>query len=279
MSSFNMFFIFSKIIFVLLTSTAFAKNLDKIVAAKVNEYVISAQDVLDAVNKLPQKLKNKPLPELYPKVVNELINQYLVTKKAYDEKLHLNESIIVLLKKNQDKVIAKFWLNSFLENKITDDVIKSYYKNYLKNFKKYKEVNASHILVNNKKEATLIIKKLKNNSKFSELAKLHSIGPSGKNEGNLGWFGPGQMVSEFEKATFALKKGGVTDEPIKTRFGYHIIKLNNTRLAQPKELSEIRENIIEKIKKVSLQNLENEIRSNQKITIVKFNDIVKEVNN
>ena len=278
MSSFKIIFLVAKIILTLSITAASAKDLNNIVAAKVNDYIISAQDVLNVINTLPQNIKKKPLPEIYPRVVNELINQYLITKQAYNEKLDLDQNVINLVKKSQDKILAKYWLNNYIKSETKEEKIKNFYNNYLKSFQKYKEANASHILVKNKEEANAIIKKINNKSKFSELAKTHSTGPSGKNGGNLGWFGPGQMVKEFEQATFALEKGKVSQEPVKTKFGFHIIKLNDIRDAKPKKLDEIKKNIIDKITKISLSNLENKIRNNQEITIINFEDIVKKVN-
>jgi len=278
MSSFKIIFLVAKIILTLSITAASAKDLNNIVAAKVNDHIISAQDVLNVINTLPQNIKKKPLPEIYPRVVNELINQYLITKQAYNEKLDLDQKVINLVKKSQDKILAKYWLNNYIKNETKEEKIKTFYNNYLKSFQKYKEANASHILVKNNEEARAIIKKINNKSKFSELAKTHSTGPSGKNGGNLGWFGPGQMVKEFEQATFSLKKGEISQEPVKTKFGFHIIKLNDIRDAKPKKLDEIKQNIIDKITKISLSNLENKIRNNQKIKIVNFEDILKKVN-
>ena len=278
MSSFKIIFLVAKIILTLSITASSAKDLNNIVAAKVNDHIISAQDVLLVINTLPQNIKKKPLPEIYPKVVNELINQYLITKQAYNEKLDLDQKVINLVKKSQDKILAKYWLNNYIKNETKEEKIKTFYNNYLKSFQKYKEANASHILVKNNEEARAIIKKINNKSKFSELAKTHSTGPSGKNGGNLGWFGPGQMVKEFEQATFSLEKGEISQEPVKTKFGFHIIKLNDIRDAKPKKLDEIKQNIIDKITKISLSNLENKIRNNQKIKIVNFEDIVKKVN-
>jgi peptidyl-prolyl cis-trans isomerase C len=278
MSSFKIIFLVAKIILTLSITAASAKDLNNIVAAKVNDHIISAQDVLNVINTLPQNIKKKPLPEIYPRVVNELINQYLITKQAYNEKLDLDQKVINLVKKSQDKILAKYWLNNYIKNETKEEKIKTFYNNYLKSFQKYKEANASHILVKNSEEARAIIKKINNKSKFSELAKTHSTGPSGKNGGNLGWFGPGQMVKEFEQATFSLEKGEISQEPVKTKFGFHIIKLNDIRDAKPKKLDEIKQNIIDKITKISLSNLENKIRNNQKIKIVNFEDIVKKVN-
>ena len=279
MSSFKTFFLVAKIILVLSIKSVSAKEPSSIVAAKINNHVISAQDVLNAINTLPQNVKKRPLPEIYPRIVNELINQYLITKRAYEEKIDLDTNVINLIQKSKDQILAKYWLNNFVRNETREEKINQFYDNYLKSFSGFKEANASHILVKTREEAISIIEKLNKQSIFSELARIHSTGPSGKNGGELGWFAPGQMVKGFENATFALKKGETTQEPVETKFGFHIIKLNDIRDAKPKKLGEIRENIIDQITKNSLANLEKKIRKNHEITIVDFDDIVKEVNN
>lgn len=279
MSCFKTFLIAFKLFLLLSTSLAVAEDPNKIIAAKVNEHIITAQDVLDAFEKLPQKIKEKPLPNLYPSIVNELINQHLITKLAYKEKLDLNKMVIEQVKKNKDQIIARYWINNFLINQTKRENIEIFYDNYLKAFKSSKEFNASHILVKQKKEALEVLKKLKNKENFSELAKKMSIGPSAKNEGKLGWFTTGQMVAEFEKATLSLKKGEITKTPIKTQFGFHIILLNDIRNSKPKKLSEIQTNIIDRIKKNSLSNLEKKIRKNKKIIINDFKYVAEKVNN
>jgi len=278
MSSIIRNFLVFNIILILSISELLAKDLNKIVAAKVNNHIISAQDVLNAVNTLPENVKTKPLSEIYPRIINELINKHLITKRAYNEKLDLDQNVLNLIQKNKDSILAKYWLNNYIKNETSEENIKNFYNEYVKSFKEYTEVNASHILVKTKKEAVSIINKLKKKSQFSELAKTFSIGPSGKNGGNLGWFGPGQMVKEFEKAAFLIEKGNISQKPIKTKFGFHVIKVHDIRNAKPKKLYEIKKNIIEKITKVSLSNLENKIRKNQDVVIVKFKDVVKEVN-
>ena len=128
----------------------------------------------------------------------------------------------------------------------------------MKTFKVSKEFNASHILVKEKKIASEIIKKLNNKSSFSELAKQFSTGPSGKNGGNLNWFGLGQMVKPFEEAIIKLKKGEITQKSVQTKFGFHVIQV---------------------ITKKSLLDLEKKIKKNQKIIINKFEDVAKKFNN
>ena len=86
------------------------------------------------------------------------------------------------------------------------------------------KITASHILVEKQSQALKIMDELKGGAKFEDLARQYSTCPSGKRGGNLGAFGKGQMVKPFETAAFALNVGEVSKEPVKTQFGYHIIK-------------------------------------------------------
>lgn len=279
MSCFKIIFILTKILLIIGLTKAIAKEPSEVIVAKVNNFIITAQDVLNATNKLPKKMKEKPLSEIYPKIVNELINQHLITKQAYRANLDKQKVILELVKKNKEQLMAKYWLNDFLSNQTKEENIKVFYNKYLQNFKTFKEYNASHILVKEENDALKILRKIKVKSEFSEFAKKYSIGPSKKNGGNLGWFGPGQMVIEFEKAAFKLKKGMITKKPVKTQFGYHIIMLNDIRDSKPKLLNDVRQKIINRIKQNSLSNLEKEIRKNQHISILEFTKVVEEINN
>ncbi len=86
------------------------------------------------------------------------------------------------------------------------------------------KVRASHILVDKHSQALALISRIKEGDDFASIAKQYSSCPSKKKGGDLGWFTKGQMVPEFEKATFNLSVGAMTNEPVKTKFGYHIIK-------------------------------------------------------
>ncbi len=133
-----------------------------IIAAKVNDHIISAKDVLIALEKLPEKIKEQPLPSIYPKLINELINQHLIAQQAYKEKLDQNKKVLSEINKSKEQIMAKFWLKNFLDKQTKKKNVESFYKNYLKTFKVSKEFNASHILVKEKKTASEIIKKLNN---------------------------------------------------------------------------------------------------------------------
>ena len=279
MSCFKIIFILTNFFLIITLTIAKAKEPKEVTVATVNNHIITAQDVLDATDRLPKKIKEKPLSEIYPNIVNELINQHLITKQAYEDKLDQQKEIIEILNKNKDQIIAKYWLNNFLVKNISEAKIQDFYTKYLENFKTFKEFNASHILVEKENEALQIIKKLKIKSEFSKLAKSFSIGPSKENGGNLGWFRSGQMVKKFEEAVLKLQKGNFTKKPVKTKFGYHIIMLNDVRKSQPKKMNDVKQQIVERIKQNSLSNLEAQLRKNKSIKIMDFKKVVQEINN
>ena len=279
MSCLKIIFILTNFFLVIFLPIANAKDPRQVTVAIVDNHIITAQDVLDATNRLPKKIKEKPLSEIYPNIVNELINQHLITKQAYKDKLDQKKEIIEILKKNKDQIMAKYWIKNFLTNNTSEEKVQDFYTKYLENFKTFKEFNASHILVKEEDEALQIIEKLKIKSEFSKLAKSYSIGPSKKNGGNLGWFRSGQMVKEFEEAVLKLKKGEITKKPVKTKFGYHIIILNDVRDSQPKKINDIKQQIVNRIKQNSLLNLEKQLRKNKSIKISDFKKVVQEINN
>merc|ERR1711991_1175835 len=99
---------------------------------------------------------------IYPNIVNELINQHLIIKQAYRDKLDQQKEIVEILKKNKDQIMAEYWLNNFLTDNTSEEKIQDFYTKYLENFKTFKEFNASHLLVKEENEALQIIERLKN---------------------------------------------------------------------------------------------------------------------
>ena len=112
--------------------------------------------------------------------------------------------------------------------KVNDEDVKKYYEDNLDKFRQGETVNADHILVESEEKALEILAKIESGEvSFGDAAKEYSSCPSGQRGGNLGDFGRGQMVPEFDTAVFELEVGEITKAPVKTQFGYHLIKLNS----------------------------------------------------
>lgn len=156
-------------------------------------------------------------------VLTELVHERVLSKeyKVSDEEVNKEIDNLTQQYGPQFEAVIQQQKAAEKEVKVTEEDTKQYYES-LKG-----KVQASHILVEDEKTAKEIKARLDKGEKFEDLAKEASKDPSGQNGGDLGWFGEGQMVPEFEKAAFALKEGEVS-EPVKSEFGYHIIKVTKT---------------------------------------------------
>lgn len=129
------------------------------------------------------------------------------------------------------------------------------------------EYNARHILVDEQEEATKIIAELDEGADFGELAEAHSTGPSGKQGGKLGWFSTEQMVAPFSEAVATMETGSHSSEPVKTQFGWHVIKLEDVRDRQPPALEEVREEILNGIRQQRVQAYVSRLREESDVEI------------
>ena len=134
--------------------------------------------------------------------------------------------------------LAELYARERIDAAITSDAVETEYARRYAQEEPKLEYNASHILVPEEETANEIAAEARGGADFAELAKAKSTGPSGPNGGNLGWFGDGQMVPEFEAGVKSLEAGGISD-PIQTQFGWHVIRLNETREKAPPPLSEV----------------------------------------
>lgn len=147
---------------------------------------------------------------------------------------------------------------------ITEDDIQAVYKE-LAASQSGSEYRARHILVDTEAKARELITRLDEGADFAELAKTESTGPTGPRGGDLGWFSPDRMVKEFSDAVQAMDKGEYSSEPVKTQFGWHVIRLEDTRQAQAPALEEVREQIVNRLRNQRLNDYMAELRKDAKI--------------
>jgi peptidyl-prolyl cis-trans isomerase C len=170
------------------------------------------------------------------KVLDTLIEQKLLANRAYKTDIVKTKEYKSELEKFKRTLAFQIWLRDYgKEMKATDKEVKKYYDNNIYRLKTPLQLKASHILVKTEKEAQSIINELgksKNlKADFTKLAKEKSIGPSGSNGGELGWFTKEKMVPEFSSAAEELKIGKLTQKPVKTNYGFHIIYLDDKKEA------------------------------------------------
>ncbi len=262
------------------SSLSFAATLATVDGAKVTD-----EDVTNALMQAtqgrlaqvpPQKqeqLKKQFLDELIAKEViyKDAQKKGVTDSKEYKKQL---EKIIASIKKD---LAVKLWQKRLFDSiKVSEKELKDYYNKNKQEFMQKENIHARHILVKTQEEAKKIIDELKGlkggvlQNKFIELAKTKSTGPSGPRGGDLGYFGKGQMVPEFENAAFGLKVGTITKEPVKTQFGYHVIYLEDKKDASTRPFGEIKPYIEQRLKmekfKHEMQNQMNKLKSKAKIS-------------
>lgn len=196
------------------------------VLANVNGKEITAKEVIDFINAMGPQGEQFHSEDGIARVCDELINQELFYLDAIKNKFEQDEAFKKELEVLIENALKNYAINKILsEAKVTDEDVKEYYDSHKDHFKTKEEILASHILVEDEDRANEIRKEILDGKAFEESAIENSTCPSGKNGGSLGRFGRGQMVSEFENAAFDLDINEIS-EPVKTQFGYHIIKVN-----------------------------------------------------
>jgi peptidyl-prolyl cis-trans isomerase C len=208
------------------------------VIASVNGTDITLGHVVSLASRLPKQYLGIEDKDLYAGIVDQLIQQELLSSLITEE-----TAVIKLAQDNERRALfATVAIDRISAEALTQEAIDEQYTAIYKNAEPIPEYNASHILLETETEAEAVVKLLADNADFAETAKQKSTGPSGPKGGELGWMGLGQLVPEFETAMVALEVGQVS-EPIKTDFGWHVIKLNDKRNQPVPELVTVLEEI------------------------------------
>ena len=220
-------------------------NMEKKILAKVGEKEISNLDVQSAIQGLdPFQAQQFQTEEGQKYVLEDLINQELLYMYAKDNKIDQEEEFRNEMKKVEDNVLKQYVINKILTSvKLTEEEKKAFYDAQKQSFSKPETASAKHILVDTEEKANEILGKINTGDvTFEDAAKEHSSCPSKNAGGDLGTFGRGQMVPEFEEAVFNMNKGEVSG-PVKTQFGYHLIKLEDRNESSIPAYDEVAEEV------------------------------------
>ena len=250
----------------------------------VNGVEISQQDVDTELMNATQGRFNQVPPdkqaEFRKKVLQQLIAKELIfddAKKTGVLKSKDFKDEFVKVKKRIEKDLAiQIWQKNELDKiKVSDKELKNYYNKNKEEFNEKESVHARHILVKTEDEAKSIKSELGSlkgdtlKSKFVELAKAKSTGPSGPKGGDLGYFAQGQMVPEFNEKVFSMKVGTVS-EPVKTQFGYHVIYLEDKKAKKTRAFTEVKSFIEQRLKMEKFKSvIKNKMDALQKKAVIK----------
>lgn len=211
------------------------------VVARVNGAEIHRSEVVEAIRNLPPQAQQQPPEKVYPLVLDQLVATTLIAQAAKKAKFTDEPTFKKRLALLQEQYIAESYMQRLAEKGITDKDLHANYDKFVKNAPPREEVSARHILLANEEDAKAVIAELKKGADFAKLAAEKTTDPAGKTSGgNLGYFTKEEMVPEFAEAAFKLKKGEFTETPVKTQFGWHVIKLEDRRQAKPPSFDQVK---------------------------------------
>ncbi len=236
-------------------------------AATVNGKPIK-QAWVDYIMKDAQARGQKPSDGMKNAIINELVGSELAYQEAQKQGVDKMPDYKINEELSQRKLLVNIFLADFMKkNPVTEADTKAAYEQYKKELGD-KEYNARHILVKTEAEANDILAQIKKGSDFAKLAKEKTMDPGSKEKGgDLGWFSPAGMVKPFSDAVTTLKKGDVTPAPVQTQFGWHIIKMIDTRATQAPTYEKVKESLERTLQQRKLEKMMLDLKSKAKIEV------------
>jgi peptidyl-prolyl cis-trans isomerase C len=236
------------------------------VVAEVNGEKIMFSDLVATYRALPARLQQVPFEQLYRPLLEHAIAIRLLSAEGRKAKLHESEAVKKRIRYIEGQYVYEAYVEKIVAERATEAKLKEAYEAFVKDFKGEEEVRASHILVKTEQEAKDIIAQLEKGADFAKLAKEKSIDPTkDRNSGDLGFFSKEQMVKEFAEAAFALKKGETAKVPVKTQFGWHVIRVTDRRAGAPPKFDEVKEQLRQKLAETIAQEEIAKLRGAAKI--------------
>lgn len=220
------------------------------VVATVNGTTITLGNVIAMRGRLPAQYQSLPDDVLLSGLVDQMIDQQVLADAEAGSEDPLQ--VKVTLENERRGILAGLAADEVANTAVTDAAVQAAYDKQVADFKPVPEYNAAHILVDTEDKAKALKAEIDGGADFAELAKANSSDGSAAGGGDLGWFSDGQMVPEFETAVKTLKVGAVSD-PVKTQFGWHLIKLTDTRESAAPTLEEVRPQIEDQLKQAAVQ--------------------------
>ncbi len=196
---------------------------------------------------LPAQFQQMPLEMILPMLVDQVINQKLLSQAGRREKINDEPELRARVASYEDRLVQNTYLTRKLAPLLTDAAIEARYRKIVAETPAESEVSARHILVASEQKAKDIIAALARGGDFAKLAAENTIDPSGKDTGgDLGFFRKGEMVPEFSEMAFSLKEGQTADRPVRTQFGWHVIRVDKIRNVS-QSIDDLREEITNQI--------------------------------
>lgn len=245
------------------------------VVARINDREIRRDEVMPVMQ---QALESSPMgrnidpAQVFPFFIDQYVSGELVLDAAKESGIENDPAFKEQMDNVKDQVARNVYLVKMADKSVTDEALKKLYQDRIAKAPDVEEVHARHILVKTEEEAKELIQKLKDGGDFNALAEEHTNDPSGKsNGGDLGFFAKQDMVPEFAEAAFKIEPGKVSDTPVKTQFGWHVIKVEEKRNRPKPSFEEVRSDLEEELRKTFLDNYLRELRDEAKIEMYDYN--------
>jgi peptidyl-prolyl cis-trans isomerase C len=238
------------------------------VVATVNGVNITAGHLLMLRAQLPQQFQTLPDEQLYPGLVDQAVQQELLASTVSE----LDRTSRLALENQTRNMQANIAAQRVFEAGITEEAIQTAYEARYAGAEPGTEYNASHILVDSEEIANEVIAAIEAGADFADMARERSTGPSGPSGGNLGWFGAGMMVPEFETAVIALEPGAMSG-PVQTQFGWHVVMLNETRITDAPPLDEVRRDLVTELQTKVLADHLEDLNADAEVSVTDAGDI------
>jgi peptidyl-prolyl cis-trans isomerase C len=219
------------------------------VIATVNGTEITLGQMIMARTTLPQQYLSLPDDVLFNGILDQLIQQSVLAQTVGED---TPRRVEIALENERRALLAAAVVDEILAGAVTDDALQQAYDEAFANAEPAREWNASHILVDTEEAAAALIERLNAGEEFAALAQEASSDTSAANGGELGWFESGMMVPDFEAAVVALDVGAVS-APVQTQFGWHVVKLNETRLRDVPTLEEVADQLRPQVERTAVQ--------------------------
>ena len=238
------------------------------VIARVNNTEIRASDLAEAAQALPAEMRGMPPAMLYPMLLDQLVDRAAIIDLARRRGLDREPTVARQMARAQDQALQTALISRDVGPLVGETELRARYDREIAGKPGEEEVHARHILLPNEADAKTVIAELKKGGDFATIAKARSTDKA-SGDGDLGFFKKNDMVPEFATAAFALKPGQITDNPVKSQFGWHVIRLEARRTAPPPPFEEAYEALRTKTIQEGVEKVLQEARTG--LTIEKFN--------
>jgi peptidyl-prolyl cis-trans isomerase C len=224
-------------------------------------------DVQSAGSDLPANLQQLPPDQLFPLLVNQLIDRQALLVAATNEHLARNPSVRAAMEDAANEKLENAYVQEKVGPQVTDAAVQAEFQKDYANKPGPAQVDARHILVKTQAQAEAIIDQLNKGADFATLATKDSIDPGAKNGGELGWFSQDEMVPAFAQAAFALSPGQYTKTPVQTQFGWHVILCEGKRQAPSPSFDSVKDQIRQQLADNAIKATLADVRSKVKIKL------------